>query len=323
MTQPNDNNTGSTPSAGRNPQRELPKWIGEYKIDDLIGRGSMGKVYRATALDGKVVALKVITESITIIDADIQRFLRESAAAAHLGQHPHVATVYDTGSIESSHYIAMEFIPGGKTLQDVLDKRQLGIEETLDWVIPMAEALEFAHSHGVMHRDLKPANILISENNAPLLCDFGLAKGNDAANLTVTGEIFGTPKYMSPEQARLGPKAITMQSDIYSFGIIFYEMLCGDCPYDFSNARGFTQIIKAVSQSEIRRPRSLNPEIDARLEAVLLKFLTREPADRFASMTDAVAALRHYVEGDPGLTARIAAWARRLLSGKPRRAPLG
>jgi len=273
--------------------------IGPYRILGLLGQGAMGIVYRAAEVSGDEIALKVLTVTPALRPHELQRFLREADAAKKLRRHPNIITIYNTGHDGSHHYIAMELVLGGKTLSDHVQKTGLpSISEGLQIGIAVGKALEFAHSHGIIHRDLKPANILINEFAQPLLADFGLAKAVDSTDLTMSGTVLGTPRYMSPEQAGHDAKDVTAQSDIYSFGVVLYELLTGKLPYEIGDDMRLPEVFRTVCQVEPASARKHRRRgISRNLNAVLMKMLEKEPGRRYAAMSAAVADLEACLAG--------------------------
>ena len=273
--------------------------IGPYRILGLLGQGAMGIVYRAAEAPGDEIALKVLTVTPALRPHELQRFLREADASRKLRRHPNIITIYNTGHDGSHHYIAMELVPGGRTLRDHVEKTGLlPITEGLQIGIAVGKALEFAHGHGIIHRDLKPANILVNEFAQPLLADFGLAKAVDSADLTMSGTMLGTPCYMSPEQAGHGAKDVTAQSDIYSFGVLLYELLTGRLPYEISDDMRLPEVFRIVCQVEPAPARKhRRRDIGRNLNAVLMKMLEKETGRRYAGMSAAVADLEACLSG--------------------------
>ena len=273
--------------------------IGPYRILGLLGQGAMGIVFRAAEARGDEIALKVLTVTPALRPHELQRFLREADASRQLRRHPNIITIYNTGHDGSHHYIAMELVPGGKTLRDHVQKTGLlSIREALQIGIAVGKALEFAHSHGIIHRDPKPANILINEFAQPLLADFGLAKAVDSTDLTMSGTVLGTPCYMSPEQAGHDAKDVTAQSDIYSFGVVLYELLTGKMPYEIGADMRLPEVFRTVCQVEPTSARKhRRRDISRNLNAVLMKMLEKETGRRYAAMSAAVADLEACLAG--------------------------
>ncbi|MEM7392062.1 MAG: serine/threonine-protein kinase, partial [Verrucomicrobiota bacterium] len=223
--------TGSDPNA-YDPYETIGKGfqIDEFTIFDTLGHGSMATVYHATDETGHEVALKIFQEGPSVSKTMLERFHREAEASKKLRKHPNIITIYSSGRESPYHYIAMESVPGRRTLEDVIEDRSLTIRQIVTLTIKIARALQYAHARRVVHRDVKPTNIMVDEFGEPLLTDFGVAELFDWPSCTVTGALTGTPLYMSPEQANgdeTGPA-----SDIYSLGVVLYEALTGVLPYD-------------------------------------------------------------------------------------------
>jgi serine/threonine protein kinase len=254
--------------------------LGRYEILEVLGRGAMGTVYRARdpKID-RIVAIKTITLSgITPQEKDEyrQRFLREAQAAGKLS-HPNVVTVYDVGEEESGRgpYILMEYVEG-RTLESLIgDAAGNPIQARLELVRQVAEALDYAHSQGVVHRDIKPANILVTPQGRAKVADFGIAK-LAVTQLTMPGESPGTPSYMSPEQVT--GASVDGRSDLFSLGIILYWILAGEKPFTGENAPAVT--FKIAYQDPVP-PTQLNPSLDARFDQVLARALAKDPAHRY------------------------------------------
>ncbi|NPV66085.1 MAG: serine/threonine protein kinase [Anaerolineae bacterium] len=264
-------------------------WQG-YQIQRLLGRGTLTEVYRAfsPALNA-AVALKILTFRPTDEDkaaALQQRFFQALPACAAL-DHPGIARVYDYGQAEQHYYIASQLIEG-KTLLDVLSERRSGLPQARALTIfrQVAEAVAYAHSRGVAHQDIRPGNILLAGPETPVVVDFGLLRVATGDAQTTAEFSPRAPLYMSPEQA--SGAEVTPQADIYSLGILLYEMLTGDVPF-----RGSTpvQILLQHLQRDPRPPSELVPDLDPRVEAAILRAMAKNPADRFSSPLDMVAAL--------------------------------
>ena len=267
---------------------DTPKKIGRYEILEELGHGAMGTVYRAKdpAMD-RVVALKTILSLVLTSDrgSDFrERFYREARAAGALA-HPGIVPVFDVGEHEGLPFLVMEFI-SGKTLAEAVRK---GERMTLDRVCEMgqkiAEALGYAHQHGVVHRDIKPANILLTSKEAhgierPKITDFGVAK-MAAGHTTLTGQILGTPAYMPPEQFTGAP--IDGRADIFSLGVVLYWLATGEQPFP---GESITAVSYKVVHTEPVPPRKLNPSVPLKLEGIILKCLAKNPDERYQTGED-------------------------------------
>ena len=267
---------------------DTPKKIGRYEILEELGHGAMGTVYRAKdpAMD-RVVALKTIISLALVSDQKSEfreRFYREARAAGALA-HPGIVPVFDVGEHEGLPFLVMEFI-SGKTLADAVKK---GERMTLDRVCEIgqkiAEALGYAHQHGVVHRDIKPANILLTSKEAhgierPKITDFGVAK-LAAGHTTLTGQILGTPAFMPPEQFTGAP--IDGRADIFSLGVVLYWLATGEQPFP---GESITAVSYKVVHTEPVAPRRLNPSIPLKLESIILKCLAKNPDERYQTGED-------------------------------------
>ncbi|NLY00923.1 MAG: serine/threonine protein kinase [Rhodopirellula sp.] len=265
--------TGSQPAAADRPPPtpgEIAAYFPELEILELVGRGGMGVVYKARQkrLD-RLVALKILAPKIGQDPAFAERFAREARAMAILS-HPHVVAVYDFGQTDGLYYFLMEFVDG-VNLRRLLDTGKLAPEEALAIVPQICEALQYAHDHGVVHRDIKPENVLLDKEGRVKIADFGIAKlvGKEAKDLTLTGagQIIGTPQYMAPEQIE-HPLQVDHRADIYSLGVVFYQMLTGELPMGrFA-------------------PPSKKVQIDVRLDEIVLRALEKEPERRYQQASD-------------------------------------
>lgn len=190
----------------------------------------MGIVYKAVHKSlNRTVALKVLHAQYTGDTSFVKRFQREARAMARL-DHENVIRVYDVSEDQNAQYIVMEFFPGKDLKQVILEKGPLSLEQALSVALQMAEALAYAHAQGIVHRDIKPSNVMVDSRGKVKLADFGIAAATDEISVTATGQIIGTPEYMSPEQAR--GEAMDGRSDLYSLGIVLYEMLTGTTPFE-------------------------------------------------------------------------------------------
>ena len=276
--------------------------VGRYEITGELGRGAMGVVYKA--LDptiGRTVALKTMRLDVHGLDAKemVRRFQNEARAAGVLN-HPNIVTIYDAGEQDGIFYIAMEFIEG-TTLHELLaEQRVLATEEVLQLTRQICRGLDYAHSNGIVHRDIKPANIMITGNGTVKIMDFGIAKSG--GQVTNTGQVLGTPNYMAPEQVK--GRQLDGRSDLFSLGVILYEMLTGEKPFVGQNVT--TIIYKIVNETPIT-PRDLDVTVHPGLSAIVTKALAKAPDDRYQTGADLVRDLENYKLAGPvrGATAAI------------------
>jgi len=262
--------------------------IGPYHILEQIGEGGMGAVFKAyhPALD-RYVAIKVIHPAFREEQTFIARFQREARVVARL-EHPNIVPVYDYAEYKGLVYLVMKFIEGN-TLKDRLAQRPLNLYEIFQVVDSVGSALAYAHSQGVLHRDIKPSNVLIGANDMIYLADFGLARIAHAEASTLSSEsALGTPHYVSPEQA-MGRSNLDKRTDIYSFGVMLYELIVGQAP--FSSKTGYA-IIHDHIYTPPPFPRTLNPDVSESVEQVLLTALAKDPNDRFENVDRMVMALK-------------------------------
>ncbi|MEM7012505.1 MAG: WD40 repeat domain-containing serine/threonine protein kinase [Verrucomicrobiota bacterium] len=286
--------------------------IGDYQLESEIARGGMGVIYRArqVSLD-RPVALKMIRESVLASADDIARFQAEAEAAANLS-HPNLVPIHEVGLESGQHFFSMKLIEGG-TLADPPQQLLEDHRAIAKCIATAARALQFAHQNGVLHRDLKPGNILLDEAGEPHITDFGLAKKLDATDgLTLSGQIVGTPAYMSPEQAR-GEK-LTTASDVYSLGAILYFLLTSHEPFAGTN---LIETLQLVAEEAPKPPRKINPSIPRDLETIVLTCLGKAPGDRYHSAEELERDLENWLSGEVisarphTTTERIFKWARR------------
>ena len=269
--------------------------VGTYTIESEIARGGMGVVYRAhqAGLDRRV-ALKLISSGVLASREERQRFRIEAEAAAKL-QHPSIVAIHEIGSWQGHEFFSMALVEG-PTLQQLIDDCPCEVNRSIRLVIDIARAVAFAHREGILHRDLKPDNILMSDDDRPLLTDFGLAKWHkDGTLLTRTGQVLGTPHYMSPEQAA-GRSEITTQSDVYSLGAILYALLVGKPPHAGVSA---AEVLRSVLQDDPPPPRSIVKDLPATLENICLKAIQKEASQRYGSADDFADDLQCFVDGNP------------------------
>ena len=314
-----------TPMASDDPAPAVRRF-GEYELLGEIARGGMGVVYRARQRGlNRLVAVKVLLAGEFASAEFVRRFRREAEAAASL-QHPNIVAVYEVGEIEGQQFFSMELVEG-KNLAEHLREQPLPARRAATWLKTIAEAVHYAHQRGVLHRDLKPSNILLDAVEQPRITDFGLAKwfvvppsgGSHSAQassqsrradqaqpepaeagttseLTATGQAFGSPTYMSPEQAAGKHSALGPSSDVYSLGAILYQMLTGRPPFQ---AETLHQILLQVQGADPVAPQLLNPSVPSDLQTICLKCLEKEPAKRFQSGAELADELGRFLRNEP------------------------
>ncbi|MDB5308358.1 MAG: serine/threonine protein kinase, partial [Gemmataceae bacterium] len=280
-----------------------PRRIGRFELLERIGAGGFGAVWRARDAElDRTVAVKLPHPGLLDSPAALSRFRREARAAARL-RHPGVAAVHDAGVVDGVPVLVTEFIPGA-SLRDLLRARRLTFREAAEVVAAAADALDYTHQMGALHRDVKPANIIIADDpegrpgclGRPVLVDFGLARvGADGASLTLAGQVFGTPAYMSPEQAAGNAHLADARTDVYGLGAVLYELLTGRAPFAGSGSAVLQQVLREVP----RPPRRVNPAVPRDLETVCLKALARESHRRYPRAADLADDLRRWLRREP------------------------
>lgn len=310
-------------------QKVAPIWVKTevtpnvpgYEVLKLLGQGGMGQVYQARDLKlQRIVALKLVTSSNN--DHALARFEQEVQAIAKL-RHSNIAHIYENGTVEGRPYYAMEYVAGG-TLSERLKASPLRPDEAAKLVVKLARAMQHAHEQNILHRDLKPSNVLLEASHPndgkgtalePKIADFGLAKklDDDDSKLTRTGDIFGSPSYMSPEQAS-GVMKFTPAVDVYALGAILYECLTGRPP--FMSPEPMLTIMMVLSNDPVP-PRQVQPKLPLDLDTICLKCLEKQPKKRYASASELADDLERFLEGKPirarpiGKLERTIKWAKR------------
>src|SRR5262249_34261454 len=285
------------------PANGVHQKLGRFELLGVLGHGAFGTVYKAhdPELD-RPVAVKVPRAGNLAGPQELDRFLREARSAAQL-RHPAIVPVHEVGQRDGLPYLVSDFVPG-VTLADQLSARRPGFREAAELVAAVADALQYAHEQGVVHRDIKPSNIMLTEDGRPWVMDFGLAKREAGeVTMTVEGQVLGTPAYMAPEQARGEGHAVDGRGDVYSLGVVLYQLLTGELPF-----RGTQRmLLHQVLHDEPRAPRSLNDRIPPDLETICLKAMAKEPAPRYLVAEALAQDIRQFLAGQP-IQAKPAGW---------------
>ena len=307
------------------------RMIGDYRIEAEIDRGGMGIVYRAhqVSLDRRA-AIKILPHFLSVSERHVAKFENEARAVAKL-DHPRIIKVFGAGKSRGGHhYLAMEFVDGHTLYAELVALRDRSPVAARDrdphlggadrfrnaarLIAETAEGLAHAHEQGVIHRDVQPRNILLDADGNPKIIDFGLAKALDLESLTRSGEVAGVPYYMSPEQVRAERHAVDNRTDVYSLGVVFYELLTLKRPFDGSTSQ---QVMRAIEDRTPVRPREVDPTIPVALETVCLAAMEKERGHRLGSADRVAAELRRYLAGEPltirppSIPVRIGRWARK------------
>jgi WD40 repeat protein/serine/threonine protein kinase len=279
-----------------------PSRIGTYRITRLLGEGGMGAVYEAEQdSPRRTVALKIIRTGLASATL-VQRFTHEAQILGRL-HHPGIAHVYEAGLAEDGQpFFAMEFIRG-LPLDEYARQTRLDLGARVGLLARVCDAVQHAHEQGVIHRDLKPANVLVDETGQPKVLDFGVARATDAdlltgAGLTRTGQLLGTPNYMSPEQVAANPAAIDRRSDVYALGVILFELAAHRLPYQLEN-KPLAEVARIILEEDPPRLGSIHPELRGDVETIVAKALQKDPGRRYASAADLAADLRRWLAHEP------------------------
>jgi tetratricopeptide (TPR) repeat protein len=290
----------------------IPETIGRYHLRGVLGEGGMGTVYEAEQdQPHRLVALKVIRPDFLSAEV-LRRFVRESEVLGRL-QHPGIAQIYEAGAAEGPRgplsFFAMELVRG-QSLTEYADSRGLGLNQRLELFARICDAVHYAHRQGVIHRDLKPANIMVDASGQPKILDFGVARLTDAdvqvTRQTSMGEVIGTLQYMSPEQVNADPDDIDARSDVYSLGVILYELVSGKLPYDLTKQLVY-QAARVILLDDPVPLSSINRKLAGDVEIIVGKSLEKEKTRRYGSAEDLASDVRHFLQDEPIVARRASA----------------
>src|SRR5213080_404360 len=264
---------------------------GRYRIQRKLGAGGMANVYLAEDQElGRRVAIKILNERHANDDQFVERFRREAQNAAALS-HPNIVSIYDRGEAEGSYYIAMEYLDGRSLKELIVSRGPAPVGVAVEYARQILSALRFAHRHGIVHRDIKPHNVLVDGEGRVKVTDFGIARAG-TSQMTETGSIVGTAQYLSPEQAKGGE--VDPRSDLYSLGVVLYELLTGKTPFD-----GETPVEIAMKHLSTtpRPPSKLRPDVPRELDMVVMRALAKNPDERYQSADEMEADLERVARG--------------------------
>ena len=312
-------------SASRRPHAEPDAWadkllntkIGRYTLTRLIAAGGMGCVFEAKQdQPARSVALKILRPGLSASSA-LARFRLEPEVLGRL-RHPNIAQVFEAGVHEDERgavpYFAMELIPEAQSLSDYADAANLAVRQRLELFARVCDAVHHGHQKGIIHRDLKPANILVDSSGEPKVIDFGVARATDSDVAVTTlrtdvGELIGTLQYMSPEQCAADPHELDTRSDVYSLGVVLYELLCGQRPYDLAHTP-FPTAARIICERAPARPSTIDRKLRGDLELIVLKALEKDAPRRYQSTAELAADIRRYLNREPIAAKTPTAWTR-------------
>jgi len=287
---------------------------GRYELHELVGSGGMSNVFRAhDRLLERSVAIKVLHEQFSADEDYVERFRREARSVAQLA-HPNIVTVIDRGQEDGRQYIVFEYVEG-ENLKGLLSHGALPVDEALRYGLQIAGALDFAHKRGLVHRDVKPQNVLLTEEGEPKVTDFGIARSVDVQSVTQSGTVLGTSDYIAPEQAR--GEQVDQRTDIYSLGVMLYELLTGEVPYSGDN---FVAVAMQHLHDPVPSVLDQRRDLPVRLDLAVQRTMAKAPADRFESMEELIGELeRCFGElGSEEAATRIVRPPRRPRAKRPR-----
>jgi eukaryotic-like serine/threonine-protein kinase len=298
-----DDDTPTVPIEGVSEQGTFPaplscgQKFGDYELLEEIARGGMGVVYRARQLSlDRLVAVKTVLAGLSSAEYT-KRFRTEASAAASL-QHPHIVAIHEVGAWQGQQYLVMDYVEG-QSLARLITRQPLTARRAAGYLKAIAEAVQYAHEHGILHRDLKPSNILIDATDQPRVTDFGLAKRfQEESQLTLSAQVLGSPSYMPPEQAEPKRGKVSRRSDIYGLGATLYHLLTGRAPFQGESP---TEVLHQVLNADPVAPRQLNPSIPRDLETICLKCMEKEQARRYVTAQMVADELGRFLAGEPVL----------------------
>jgi len=301
-TRPGEPGQAALPRSPAALDSAFPRCFGDYELLEEIGRGGMGVVYQARQVNlDRLVALKMLLFGPLAQPEQVQRFRTEAAAAASL-QHPNIVAIHEVGFREGQHFFAMDYV-AGRNLAEIVRDGPLPARRAAGYVQTIAEAIQYAHERGILHRDLKPSNVLIDANDQPKVMDFGLAKRLEKeSELTLSGQVLGSPNYMPPEQAAAHRGLVGKRSDVYSLGAILYHLLTGRAPFV---APTVAETLAQVQNVEPVSPTVLNPHLPRDLKTICLKCLEKEPARRYQTAQELADDLGRFLRNEPILARPI------------------